>query len=80
MDSARCVMCLHCFTRRSQWLAVPPGPAIAILANTLAEARTIVPKLALNITKGNLKDHTYYGGSGKNFYSCEEYDVLLLRI
>jgi hypothetical protein len=39
----------------------------------------IVPTSALNITKGNLKEYSYYGDSSKNFYSCEEHDVLLLR-
>ena len=39
----------------------------------------IVPKSALNLTKGNLKEYAYYGDSRKNSYSCEEHDVLLLR-
>jgi len=39
----------------------------------------IVPRSALNVTKGNLKEYTYYGDSGKDFYSCKEHDVLLLR-
>jgi hypothetical protein len=39
----------------------------------------IVPKSALNLTKGNMKEYTYYGDTGKSFYTYEEHHVLLLR-
>jgi hypothetical protein len=39
----------------------------------------VVPKSALNLTKGNLKEYTYYGDSGKNFHNYDEHDMLLLR-
>jgi hypothetical protein len=82
MDSARCIMCLQCFTQQGRWLTVPPGPAIAMLANTLAEACTLSTRLCpsrLWVSKGNLKEYRYYGDSGKNSYNCKEHDVLLLR-